>query len=97
MIYRRKKSNWNWKFPSYCKGNAKDWKALSDKCKQRDGFRCKECGASGKQIGGTAELHACHIVSKSKGGQDILFNLTTKCSNCHAKEHSHMRKKKLIF
>ena len=88
-----KRRRGNWKFPEYCWGNKADWKTLSDECKQRDGFKCTQCGAGGWQVGGNTMLQACHIVSKSKGGPDTLSNLVTKCVSCHSKEpgHEHMR------
>jgi|APGre2960657505_1045072.scaffolds.fasta_scaffold01603_4 5-methylcytosine-specific restriction endonuclease McrA len=86
-FFKRKK----YKFPEYCNGNRNDWRKLADQCKDRDGFKCQECGALGIQAGGFAVLHAHHIVSKSKSGWDSLLNLKTICSKCHAKEHSHMR------
>jgi 5-methylcytosine-specific restriction endonuclease McrA len=86
-----RKSWWD-KIPqNYCEGDKKAWRSLADQVKARDGFRCTECGAPGKQIGGIVELQACHIISKSKNGSDSLNNLITKCRDCHAKEHSHMR------
>jgi 5-methylcytosine-specific restriction endonuclease McrA len=88
-----KKPNRNWKFPAYCGGDKSAWQRLSLACKKRDGFRCQACGAPGKQVGGYVELNACHILSKSKGGSDSLDNLTTKCVECHAKEHRHMQHK----
>lgn len=83
-----------WKFPEYCGGNKADWRALSEECKQRDGYKCTQCGAKGWQSGGNATLQACHIVPKSRGGSDTLGNLTTKCVACHAQEpgHDHMKK-----
>ena len=87
---KRRNPRWNWDFPKY----SPNWDTVSELCKRRDGYRCKKCGARGFKIGGNAILHAAHIVSKSQGGRDVLTNLQTLCSACHAKEHSHMRKRK---
>lgn len=80
---------WDWKFPKY----SKNWDKISEACKRRDGYRCKKCGAKGRKAGGSITLQACHIVSKRKGGQDVLSNLVTKCVACHTRErgHSHMK------
>jgi len=86
------KKSWYEKLPTYCQGDKKAWKSLADQVKARDGFKCQDCGALGKQLGGLVELQACHILSKSHGGSDSSFNLITKCINCHAKEHKHMQK-----
>jgi 5-methylcytosine-specific restriction endonuclease McrA len=85
-----------WKFPEYCGGNKADWRMLSEECKRRDGYKCTQCGAKGWQAGGNATLQAHHIVSKSKGGLDIISNLETVCTGCHSKHHDHMKGKKGI-
>lgn len=85
------KKSWFEKLPTYCSGDKKAWRSLADEVKARDGYKCTECGAAGRQLGGLVELQACHIISKSRGGVDSPFNLVTKCVNCHAKEHKHMK------
>jgi 5-methylcytosine-specific restriction endonuclease McrA len=87
------KKPWWEKLPTYCGGDKTAWRSLADQVKTRDGHKCMECGVLGKAAGGLAELQACHIVSKSHGGVDALFNLVTKCVACHSKEHAHMRSK----
>lgn len=72
------------KFPEY----SKNWKILSERCKQRDGHKCTRCGKSG------VVLHAHHVISKSKGGVDKVVNLRTLCEECHSRMHSHMKRKK---
>lgn len=74
------------KFPKY----PKNWKLLSERCKNRDGRRCTKCGRRGSP---TNKLHAHHIVSKSKGGSDSKANLRTLCEECHTLMHSHMKRK----
>jgi 5-methylcytosine-specific restriction endonuclease McrA len=77
----------NWTFPEY----SKNWKILSEHCKQRDDRRCTKCGRPSSP---NNKLHAHHIVSKSKGGMDRVVNLRTLCEECHALMHSHMKRKK---
>lgn len=78
--------SWFNNLPKYCK----DWNELSKKCKERDGNRCRVCGATSTPEN---RLNACHIVSKSQGGKDELSNLITKCEKCHSSEkgHAHMK------
>jgi len=58
-----------------------NWRALSRAVKERDGWRCVRCGASG------VELHAHHIVPLSRGGSNDMSNLVTLCRACHEAEH----------
>lgn len=92
MRFRKPRKPWNWKFPEYCEGNKDAWKDLSEQCKLRDGYRCQRCGALGKKVGGTATLHAAHIVSKSHNGPDLLENLTTLCETCHKNDHPWLKR-----
>jgi len=55
---------------------------LRFKVLQRDSFTCRHCGASpAKTIG--VELQVDHIVAWSNGGETILENLQTLCSDCN--------------
>jgi 5-methylcytosine-specific restriction endonuclease McrA len=49
---------------------------------RRDHFRCVICGASPASIVG-CELHVDHIIAVARGGENILENLRTLCSNCN--------------
>jgi len=51
-------------------------------CLMRDNFVCYTCKSKG-------ELHAHHIVWRSKGGSDTITNLITLCKKCHNKVHSN--------
>lgn len=53
------------------------WRVL-----QRDRFCCCGCGASPALTAGV-ELHVDHIVPWSKGGETIIENLQTLCSECN--------------
>ena len=54
------------------------WMALE--CFKRDGWHCRNCNS-------TQNLHPHHIVYKSQGGPDTLYNLVTLCMNCHRDVH----------
>lgn len=49
---------------------------------------CQNCGRRGGPKG-NSELHAHHIVPKSKGGTHKLSNLKTVCSECHKAIHGN--------
>ena len=55
---------------------------LRFKVMQRDNFKCCICGAS-PATNPSIELHIDHIVPWSKGGETLLENLQTLCSNCN--------------
>ncbi|THE63992.1 HNH endonuclease [Salinadaptatus halalkaliphilus] len=70
-------------------GYPSDWNQRRKKIYQRDNYTCQDCGEKGGSRG-DSELHAHHIVPKSKGGSHKLKNLTTLCKDCHGKRHSWM-------
>lgn len=65
-----------------------DWDTRRKKVYRRDDYTCQNCGAQGGPKG-NAELHAHHIVPKSKGGTHQLGNLKTMCSRCHKAIHGN--------
>jgi len=70
-------------------GYPPDWGKRRKKVYKRDNYTCQECGRQGGPKG-NYELHAHHIVPKSKGGSHKYKNLTTLCRQCHAEAHSWM-------
>lgn len=56
--------------------------ALRYKVLKRDNFKCCACGASPAKDP-SVELHIDHIVPWSNGGETILENLQTLCSQCN--------------
>lgn len=52
----------------------------------RDDFRCKMCGASGRD---GAELHIDHIVPVSHGGRTLAENLQVLCKSCNLGKSNH--------
>lgn len=65
-----------------------DWDERRKKVYDRDNYTCQNCGAQGGGQYGNAELHAHHIVPKSKGGTHEVSNLKTICNECHSAIHN---------
>lgn len=65
-----------------------DWDSRRKKVYRRDNYTCQNCGAKGGPKG-NAELHAHHIVPKSKGGTHEISNLQTVCKECHKAIHGN--------
>jgi len=63
-----------------------DWNSRRKKVYKRDNHTCQNCGRTGS-IDGDIDLHAHHIVPKSKDGRHKLDNLVTLCSECHKAVH----------
>lgn len=53
---------------------------LRHKVFERDGYRCRECGAS---VDDGATLEIDHIVPVAKGGKNDIDNLQTLCKKCN--------------
>jgi len=65
-----------------------DWNSRRKAVYQRDNFTCQNCGRRGGPHG-NYELHAHHIVPKSKGGTHRKSNLKTLCKQCHNAIHGN--------
>ena len=50
---------------------------------KRDGYRCRECGASKDDT----SLEIDHIVPVAKGGTNDIDNLQTLCRECNSMKH----------
>lgn len=74
------------KKPSVRSTYGSSWQSLAMEAKKRDGFRCTKCGA-------TSSLQVHHVIPLSRGGHNMLANLTTLCYNCHSNSpgHGHMK------
>jgi 5-methylcytosine-specific restriction endonuclease McrA len=59
------------------------------KCKKRD-KKCVYCDCK-------HSLNAHHIISKSQGGGDELYNLITLCFKCHRAYHDGFIPKELLL
>lgn len=64
-----------------------DWNSRRKQIMERDEFTCQNCGIQGGSYG-NAELHAHHVVPKSRGGSHDVSNLISLCSDCHQTVHS---------
>jgi len=56
--------------------------ALSFRVMKRDRFACRHCGRSPAKYAGL-ELHVDHVIPWSRGGETVLQNLQTLCSECN--------------
>lgn len=61
-------------------GTAK-WKNTRRYIRNRDGDRCRECGASGA----VQRMYTHHIVPRAQGGTDNVNNLMLVCQSCHGR------------
>lgn len=68
------------------RGYPSDWDSRRREVYKRDGYTCQNCGSQGGRYGNT-ELHAHHIVPKSRGGSHSSSNLVTICKPCHNAVH----------
>ena len=57
---------------------------LQHECLKRDRYRCRECGATNQDT----VLEIDHIIPKSQGGCDELYNLQTLCMVCNRVKHN---------
>ncbi len=64
-----------------------DWDRRRRRVYARDDHQCQNCRRRGGPYG-DVELHAHHIVPKSRGGVHRLENLVTLCEPCHDAVHS---------
>lgn len=65
------------------------WSDITREVLKRDGYHCANCEAAGGPYG-SAELHVDHILPRSKGGSDELWNLRTLCRACHEARHARL-------
>lgn len=64
-----------------------NWDDIRTTAFRRDDYTCTCCGARGGPHGDT-ELHADHIVPRSRDGPDTPDNLRTLCRLCHQARHA---------
>jgi len=65
-----------------------DWDSRRRSVYKRDDYECRNCGSQGGYNGNT-ELHAHHVVPKSRGGTHRKSNLITVCDSCHSNIHGY--------
>jgi hypothetical protein len=64
-----------------------NWDSIRKHVYERDGYACVNCCAKGG-TNGDAELHADHVLPKSRDGPNTLQNLRTLCRECHEARHA---------
>ncbi|MFD1641773.1 HNH endonuclease [Halohasta litorea] len=64
-----------------------NWNKIRKQVYKRDGHTCVNCGEGGGP-NGTAELHADHVLPRSRNGPNTLSNLRTLCRECHEARHA---------
>src|SRR4030042_2054668 len=64
----------------------KRWEMLRRATFRRDNYLCQKCGRVCVEGAADRRLwpHADHILSKRRGGQNMLDNLQTLCGSCHS-------------
>ena len=67
----------------YQHGALAGWENLKAYAKWRDGYKCRVCGKSGKDV--RLEVH--HVRRRADGGSDTPDNVVTLCHECHEKHH----------
>jgi 5-methylcytosine-specific restriction endonuclease McrA len=70
--------------PELSKGH---WRALRRRVRYRDGNTCQSCGKRG------ADGHRLSVHHIQRGGPDVMANLITLCSSCHARADANARKR----
>jgi len=66
-------------------GDSLRWNVLRALIKERDGHKCRQCGA--KASYGRVRLECHHERRVADGGSHAPWNLTTLCKPCHDKRH----------
>ena len=59
---------------------SRTWQELRGVVRERDSWRCRECGRAGR-----LEVH--HKIPLKDGGSNALENLLTLCVGCHKAAH----------
>jgi len=57
------------------KGSTRQWRNIRERVLERDGHRCRYCGAPA--------THVDHLVPVVKGGRDHETNLAASCVTCN--------------
>ncbi len=81
-IAHRTLNSWNSKINGQTLKPDDEWELIRQQVFVRDGGMCVRCGQTNKQ------LTVDHIKPKSLGGENVLGNLQTLCSDCHEKKHN---------
>lgn len=88
---RNKQPNYNKKLSTTNYG--KDWGVCSYEARKRDNWQCQAHRLGLPKCFNRFPpplhhlLHAHHIIPRSKGGSNHLYNVLTLCLDCHSLEH----------
>ena len=76
-----------------------NWEIQADHARQRDGFRCQECGVTEEELGRQLDVHHKIPYSNFKSNLEAnkLENLISLCPACHAKLEAQLRRDLPLF
>jgi len=76
-----------------------NWELQSALARQRDGFRCRECGISEEELGRQLDVHHLIPFSSFRSSVDAnqLENLVGVCPSCHNRLEARLRRELPLF
>ena len=76
-----------------------NWEVQARQARQRDGFRCQECGLSEEELGRQLDVHHKIPYSSFKSNLEAnkLENLISVCPACHVKLEAQLRRDLPLF
>ena len=82
--------------PEYRGGN---WKVQSARARERDGFRCRNCGVTEASLGRQLDVHHATPVRlfASTVAANRLDNLVSVCASCHKRLEAKLRDELPLF
>ncbi len=75
------------------------WEIQSSLARQRDGFRCRECGVTEEDLGRQLDVHHRIPFASFRSSVDAnqLENLVSVCPACHSKLEAQLRRDLPLF
>lgn len=82
--------------PEYRGGN---WKVQAARARERDGFRCRDCGVTEASLGRQLDVHHTTPVRlfASTVAANRLDNLVSVCASCHKRLEAKLRNELPLF
>jgi 5-methylcytosine-specific restriction endonuclease McrA len=76
-----------------------NWEIQARQARQRDGFRCRECGVTEEELGRQLDVHHQIPFSSFKSNLEAnkLEHLVSVCPACHAKLEAQLRRELPLF
>lgn len=76
-----------------------NWEIQARQARQRDGFRCQECGVTEEELGRQLDVHhkIPYASFKSNLEANKLEHLVSVCPACHAKLEAQLRRDLPLF